>query len=102
LGIFGVVISPMSAGLTTTHVSARGRSHSLVPGRAGDDEKLDTRAYEDLVQRLSVLHPAHSVDSIECLVTSALAETAGARVHRYRLVLAERKVREKLRTPTRT
>ena len=60
----------------------------------------DAGALEAVARRLSALYPAHSVAAISVLLRSALWETSGARVHAFRLVLAEHKVRAWLKQPT--
>ena len=61
-------------------------------------DSVEARGFDDLVDRLTARYPDHTVGEVSELLACAVQATAGARVHGYRLLLAERRVRDQLKT----
>lgn len=59
--------------------------------------ELHPAACDEVVARLQREHPEWPVERVADLLVAALRETHDARVHAFRLVLAERRVRDRLR-----
>jgi len=57
---------------------------------------LDDRLVRQTVRRLAREHPQVPPEAIASLLNEALAQTAGAKVQSFRLVLAERYIRNHL------
>ena len=73
-------------------------SFSAEPGQRECKERAaDPGSFGEVVRRLSLRHPTTSVALISGLLAAALDETDDARVQGFRLVLAERRVRNVLR-----
>ena len=62
------------------------------PGGGADDARV-----AEVVRRVAADHAHVPADALEALVRESLAPTAGATVTIYRAVLAERRVRARLR-----
>ena len=57
---------------------------------------VDPVAIDQLVRRIAADHPELLCDAIEAAVVKSLRQTKDARVHTFRLVLAERVTRARL------
>jgi len=61
-------------------------------------DSVEARGLDDLAGRLTARYPDHTSGEVSELLACALQATARARVHGYRLLLAERRVRDQLKT----
>ena len=72
--------------------AGRGSSTSTVVAPVA----IDPVAIDHLVRRIAADHPELADDTIVAAVVESLRQTDNARVHTFRLVLAERVTRERL------
>jgi hypothetical protein len=72
-------------------------------GQDGWDRKADVeqRALCEIAGRLALDYPAATSEQVDAVLRSTFERASDARVEQYRLVLAERDARVRLRTATR-